>query len=190
MNFSLIWSVWSRWWKKKFWDIEEKQLHRKEIIFCVVESVENHWILENNLSDQKFETFEVKSKTSKFDLMITRKKWHEMLNHSKSKIIAHFAEKIDEIKIDDFDSTSFINRCETCVLIKTHEIVFRRIEQKESIDYFLSRIDYDLISMKEKYNENFWINHFVDFYTKMNFVYTHSRKNDVLSMIREFLKTI
>ncbi len=78
-----------------------------------------------------------------------------MLSHSKSKIIAHFVEKINEIKIDDFDSTSFINRCETCALIKTHEIMSRRFEQKQSIDYFLNRIDYDLISINEKYNEDF-----------------------------------
>jgi hypothetical protein len=113
-----------------------------------------------------------------------------MLSHSKSKIIVHLAEKVDEIKIDDFDSASFINRCETCALIKTHEIMFRRFEQKESIDYSLNRVDYDLISMNERYNEDFWINHFVDFYIRMNFVYTHSRKNDALFMIREFLKTI
>ncbi len=66
----------------------------------------------------------------------------------------------------------------------------RRIDQKESIDHSLSRIDYDLISMNKKYNDDFWVNHFVDFYTRMNFVYIHSRKNDALSMIREFLKTI
>jgi hypothetical protein len=122
--------------------------------------------------------------------MITSRKWHEMLEHSRSKIIAHLAEKINEIKVDDLDSESSINRCETCVLIKTHELMFRRFEQEESIDYFLNRIDYDLISMNEKYNENFWVNHFVDFYIRMNFVYTHFRKNDALSMIREFLKTI
>jgi hypothetical protein len=43
--------------------------------------------------------------------------------------------------------------------------------------------------MNERYNENFWVNHFVDFYIRMNFVYTHPRKNDALSIIREFLKT-
>jgi hypothetical protein len=176
--------------KKVHWDIEKKRLHRKEVIFCVVESVENHWVLENNFSDQKFETFEVKSKTFKSDLMITNKEWHEMLNHSKSKIIAHFAERVNEIKVNDLDSALFINRCETCALIKTHEIMSRRFEQKKSIDYSLNRIDYDLISMNEKYNEDFWISHFVDFYIRMNFVYTHSRKNDVLLIIREFLKTI
>jgi hypothetical protein len=171
------------------WDIESKRLHRKKIIFCFVESIENHWVLEKNFSD-RFETFEDKSKTPKSDLIITNKEWHEMLKRFESKIIAHFAKKINEIKVDDLNSASTINRCETCVLIKTHELMSLRFEQKESIDYSLSRIDYDLISMNEKYNEDFWVSHFVDFYTRMNFVYTHSRKNDVLSMIREFLKTI
>jgi hypothetical protein len=113
-----------------------------------------------------------------------------MLNHLRLKIIVHFVERIKKMKIDDFDLASFINRCETCALIKTHEIMSRRLEQKKSIDYLLNRIDYDLISMNEKHNEDFWINHFVDFYIKMNFVYIYSRKNDVLSMIREFLKIV
>jgi hypothetical protein len=121
--------------------------------------------------------------------MITSKKWHEMLEHSRSKIIAHFAERIDEIKVHDLESASSINKCETCALTKTHEIVSRRIDQKESIDHSLNRVDYDLISMNEKYNDDYWINHFVCFRTRMNFVYTHSRKNDALSMIQEFLKT-
>ncbi len=122
--------------------------------------------------------------------MITSKEWHEMLKHHESKIIVHFVERKNEIKIDDFDSASTINRCKTCVLIKTHELMFRQFEQKESIDYSFNRVDYDLISTNEKYNENYWVNHFVCFRIKMNFVYTHSRKNDALSMIREFLKTI
>ncbi len=60
-----------------------------------------------------------------------------MLKHLRSKIIVHFVEKINEIKMDDFDLASLINRCKTCVLIKTHELVFRRFEHEELIDYFL-----------------------------------------------------
>jgi hypothetical protein len=127
--------------KEIHWNIENQRLHRKEIIFCIVESVEDHWVLENNSSNQTFETFEVKSETSKSDLMITNKEWHEMLSHSKSKIIVHLAEKINEIKVDDFDSASLINRCETCALIKTHEIVFRRICQGSVIEPLLSRYE-------------------------------------------------
>ncbi len=78
-----------------------------------------------------------------------------MLKHFESKNIAHFAERVNEIKVDDLDSTSMINRCKTCVLIKTHEIMPRRSRQEESIDYSLNRVDYDLISMNEKYNENY-----------------------------------
>jgi hypothetical protein len=176
--------------KEIHWNIEEKRLHRKEIIFCDVESIEDHWVLEKNSSiDERFEVFEVKSETFKSDLMITNREWHEMLSHSRSKVIAHLVEKIDVIKINDLDSASTINRCETCVLIKTHEIMSRRSKQEESIDYSLSRVDYDLISMNEKYNDDYWISHFVCFQIRMNFVYIHSRKNDAFSMIREFLKT-
>ncbi len=78
-----------------------------------------------------------------------------MLSHSRSEVIAHLVERIDEIKINDLDSASTINRCETCALIKTHEIMFRRSKQEESIVYSLYRVDYDLISMNEKYNENY-----------------------------------
>ncbi len=78
-----------------------------------------------------------------------------MLEHSRSKIIVHLVEKVNEIKIDDLESASSINKCETCAFIKTHEIVFRRIDQKESINHSLNRIDYDLISMNEKYNDDF-----------------------------------
>jgi hypothetical protein len=177
--------------KEVHWDIEEKRLHRKEIIFCDVESIENYWVFEKNFSiDEGFEAFEAKSETFKFDLMIPNKEWHEMLSHSRLKIIAHLVERVDEIKINDLDSTSMINRCETSVLIKTHEIMSRRSRQEKSIDYSLNRVDYDLISMNEKYNDDYWISHFVCFRIRMSFVYTHSRKNDAFSMIREFLKTI
>jgi regulator of replication initiation timing len=60
--------------KEIYWNIEEKRLHRKEIIFCDVESIENHSILEKNSSiDEWFEIFEIKSKTFKSDLMIMNK---------------------------------------------------------------------------------------------------------------------
>jgi hypothetical protein len=91
--------------KEIHWDIESKRLHRKKIIFCFVESIKNHWVLEKNLLN-RFETFEAKSETFKSDLMITNKEWHELLKHLESKIIAHLVEKIDKVKIDDLSSAS------------------------------------------------------------------------------------
>jgi hypothetical protein len=78
-----------------------------------------------------------------------------MLDHPRSEIIAHLAEGIDGVKVDDPDSAPPTNRCETCALTKAHEIVSRRPGQKEPADYPLSRIGYDLIPMNEGYNEDF-----------------------------------
>jgi hypothetical protein len=79
---------------------------QKKNFFDFVELVENHMILEKNFSDQIFKIFEAESGSSKSDLMITRKKWHEMLKHSRSKTIFHLKNAVNEIKIDDLESTS------------------------------------------------------------------------------------
>jgi tRNA G10 N-methylase Trm11 len=115
--------------KEIHWNIEKKRLHHKKKIFCYVELVENHWVLEKNFStDQIFETFEAKSEESKSDLVITRREWHEILKHFESKTISHLKDEMNEVKIDDLESVSLINQCETCVFIKRHHLMSRRID--------------------------------------------------------------
>ncbi len=36
--------------KNVHWDIEKRHLHTNEMIFCYIESIEEHWMLKNNLS--------------------------------------------------------------------------------------------------------------------------------------------
>ncbi len=61
--------------KEIYWNIENKKLHRKKIIFCFVKFVESSWVLEKNASiDERFEAFETKSDTFKSNLMITSRK--------------------------------------------------------------------------------------------------------------------
>ncbi len=62
--------------------------------------------------------------------------------------------------------------------------------KKTSINHSLNRIEYDFILIIKNYNDDNYINHFVYFQINMNFVFTHSRKNDDFSIIWEFLKTI
>jgi hypothetical protein len=111
LEFFMNLICWIKIMKKEIhWNIEKKRLHQKEIIFCFVASIKNHWVLEEKSSiDERLEAFKAKSEASKSDLVITNKEWHEMLKHSKSKIIAHLAERVNEIKIDDFDWASSIN---------------------------------------------------------------------------------
>jgi hypothetical protein len=40
--------------KEIHWNVENQRLHRKEVIFCIIELIENHWFLENNSSNQTF----------------------------------------------------------------------------------------------------------------------------------------
>jgi hypothetical protein len=78
--------------------------------------------------------------------------------------------------------------CETCAFIKIHQMIFRRLDHSESTRYSLNRIEFDLISMIEIYNDDKWINNFVCYHIHMNLVWTHSRKNDALSIIKKFVK--
>jgi predicted nucleotidyltransferase len=112
-----------------------------------------------------------------------------MLKYFKSKTISHLKNAMNEIKIDDFESTSSNKQCETCVFIKRHHLMSRWIDHKKSINHLLNRIEYDFILMIKSNNNNNWINHFVCFYIDMNFVYTYFQKNDVFAIIQEFLKT-
>ncbi len=77
-----------------------------------------------------------------------------MLEHFESKTISHLKNAVNEIKIDNLESTSSSNQCETCAFIKKHHLMSRRIDQKESIDHSLSRVEYDFISMIEDYNDD------------------------------------
>ncbi len=77
-----------------------------------------------------------------------------MLKHFESKTISHLKNAVNEIKIDNLESTSSNNQCETCAFIKRHHLISRQIEQKESIDHSLNRVEYDLISMIENYNDD------------------------------------
>ncbi len=77
-----------------------------------------------------------------------------MLKHFESKTIARSKNAMNEIKIDDLGSTSLNNQCETYVFIKKHHLMSHQIDQKESIDYSLNRIEYNFISIIKNYNND------------------------------------
>ncbi len=194
--------------KKIHWDTENNRLHHKKETFCYIQSVNEHWIVEYNDSDEStnlmfndHETFVepslssttvaafVASKDARPDLVAIDEKWHEMLSHSEPEIIANLELKVTEVKVINLPAL-IIEKCETCALTKAHQMMSRRTGQKESTDFLLERMRYDLISMIEAYNGDHWVSHFRNFFTEMNFVYSHSRKNDALDVIKEFFKMI
>jgi hypothetical protein len=180
--------------KNVHWDTEKRHLHTNDVIFCYTELVDEHWILKNNFSilDQLEEiaTFAIDSIKSKTNKIAINAKWHIMLSHAKSEIIEHFEKAIDDVKIIDDLFIFTTTACETCVLIKAHHLISRWLDQFESTSYSLSRINFNLIFMHHVYNDDQWVNHFICLFFHMNFVWTHSKKKDALSMIKEFVKLI
>ncbi len=142
----------------------------------------------NSSSSEEFETFNTQSNKAKLDLTITKEKWHNILNYVDSKIVANLAQNVNDAKVKENNSILKTTECETCAFIKTHQMISRRLEHNELTRYLLERIKFDLILMIEIYNDDKWISHFVCYHTHMNFVWTHSRKNDALSVIKKFVK--
>jgi hypothetical protein len=178
--------------KNVHWNTERRHLQTNEITFDYTESIEEHWVLRNNLSfsnqSDEFATFATKSIMSKSNRIAIDAEWHIMLSHVNSETIEHLEKAIDDVKIIDDSSVLSTTACETCALIKTHHVISRRFEQFESTSYSLDRVDFDSILMHRAYNDDQWVNHFICFFTHMNFVWTHLKKNDALSMIKKFVK--
>jgi hypothetical protein len=125
---------------------------------------------------------------SKSDQIAITVEGHIMLNHVRPEIVEHLEKAIDDVKIINDSSVLSTIACETCDLTKTHSVVSRRLNQFESASYSLDRIDFDLIFMHCAYNDDQLISHFICFFSHMNFVWTHLKKNDVLSVIKKFVK--
>jgi hypothetical protein len=178
--------------KNVHWDIEKRYLHTNEMIFYYIELIEEHWVLKNNssFSDQSedFAAFAINSVKSKSNKVTIDDEWHIMLNYAEIEIIEHLEKTIDDVKIIDDLSVFTTIACETCALIKTHHVISRRFDQFESINYFLNKINFDLIFMHRAYKNNQWVCHFICFFFHMNFVWTHFKKNDALSIIKKFVK--
>ncbi len=170
------------------WDTEKSHLHTKNKTFCYTQPVGGHWVIERNAPRKMYDAYAAHSEKSKPDLVASKEEWHAMLSHPESETIANLEKGIDGIKMTNPKTASSTMQCETCALSKTHQIVSRRSDQDEVAKHPLDRIDYDLIQMSEDYNDDKWISHFVCFLIGMKFVYTHERKNDALSIIREFVK--
>jgi hypothetical protein len=119
----------------------------------------------------------------------TAEAWHKILGHAGKPAIEHLQEAVIGASITDnvHDAPATID-CEDCSLSKAHQIVSRRTEHEEEVIQPLEKNGYDLIPMEEAYNGDQWVSHFFYFNTKMNFVYTHPKKNDALKIIEAFVQ--
>jgi hypothetical protein len=110
------------------------------------------------------------------------------MGHPGAEPLSHLEEHTTGAKIEK--STEPSTPCEACAVSKATEIVSRRTAKTPAADEPMARVAYDLVHMTPAYNNNQWISHFRDYYTKMDFVYTHHTKGQATAIVENFLNLI
>ena len=192
INYFINFVCFNRFEKKDVWyDVQQIRLHRDDQTFCYISKIGRHWVIKYNAFFEpiNFAVFVVSTEFLFINEMIEMK-WHAMFNHFEPKTIQHLKKTMKNVQIIKSKTAPVMKKCKICVFIKAHWIMFRRPGHKEFAVQSFDKIEYDLIQQNETYNLNNWISYFICFFFKMEFVYTHFRKNNVLNVIKIFLNMI
>ena len=178
--------------KKMYFDEWKMHLHRKKKTLYYVKRHNGHLLLKNNTSTPVIESAAFAANISQpaKSKETTIYQWHQMLAHVSDETIQHLFTGAEKMKIFDDVQIFKINECESCVLSKAREIVFRKSDNVESVDTFFFRINYDLIQMAPSLNQKKWISHFVCYAIDFHIVYTHRHKSDASSFMRKTINLI
>ena len=134
--------------------------------------------LDTNMPTQV--AFPVRSAGLRKDSEGTTTLWHRRMGHLHREAVEKLPTAVLGVKLA---KTSPIS-CEPCELAKSHQIVSRRPIERATRPF--TRIHIDLIQLQSAYNGDTWILHFLDDYTRMNFVYTLKGKDHMTWTIKEF----
>jgi Reverse transcriptase (RNA-dependent DNA polymerase) len=175
------------------WDTQGSHLHKDGKTFCTVERVGGHWALEHRApapSSSPLSAFPVgiPSNAPRKPISAPLKRWHAVMGHPGAEPLSHLEEHTMGAKIEK--STEPSTPCEACAVSRATEIVSRRTGKTPAADEPIARVAYDLVHMTPAYNNNQWISHFRDYYTKMDFVYTHHTKGQATAIVENFLNLI
>jgi hypothetical protein len=174
------------------WDTQGSHLHKDGKTFCTFERVSGHWALEHRVSapSSSLSAFPIgiPSKALRKPISAPLERWHAVMGHPGVEPLSHLEEHTTGAKIEK--STEPSTPCEACAVSKATEIVSRRTAKTPAADEPMARVTYDLVHITPAYNNNQWISHFRDYYTKMDFVYTHHTKGQATAIVENFLNLI
>ena len=82
-------------------------------------------------------------------------------------------------------SCTNMSHCKTCSLAKAHQIISHRPADctMEPLVY----VHLDLIQVTPAYNNHRWVLHFLDNFSRMNFVYTLATKSELTNAVKQFM---
>ena len=161
-----------------------------------------HYLLEDNIASENSEysnlptsAFPSASTPSSSDTKpkpkeATANRWHQMLAHASDEVIQHLPASAEGVKITDGLSVPKTNKCESCALVKAHEIISRKSDNEEQSDTPFYRISFDIIPMQPAMNKDQYISHVSCYSTDFNILYTHHLKSDASALLRKTINTI
>ena len=114
------------------WNSENPQcLTRKGTAFCKLESIDNHWVFEQNTGYSAFSNKRIRKSIASRKATFTASQMHRVLGHASPKVIQHIEAAGTDITIDNSSPAPSTIECETCSLSKATEIVSRRTEVED-----------------------------------------------------------
>ena len=81
-------------------------------------------------------------------------------------------------------SCTNMSHCETCSLAKAHQIISHHPADRATEP--LVYVHLDLIQVTSAYNNHRWVLHFLDDFSRMNFVYTLATKLELTNAVKQF----
>jgi hypothetical protein len=179
--------------KKKgvYFDNYKMHLHDKGITLAKVDEQDGLYVLESNSASFDAATSNTSTKTA----MSTCKKgtmqeWHEIMAHASTEAIKHMITATQGAVITDPTTTIRTNKCETCALSKSTEIISRSSDKSESSEEPFYRVTYDLMQFNPALNRDEWVSHFACSVTNFGIVVTHTHKGEATQVVQEVINMI
>lgn len=109
--------------------------------------------------------------------LLTKPQLHILMGHAGSDAIDQLSSNVNGIQPPTGSAPTTIN-CEQCLQNKAHQIISRRIGHELGVSRPFETVAIDLIKLDTTgYNGHRYVFHGFDLYTKLNFVYTISRRD-------------
>jgi hypothetical protein len=166
------------------WNTEAGVLTFRQETFCKVLTHHGQSVLEYNpvnptASDSQA-AFPTCSTGPRLDTEGTTDLWHRRLGHLHAEAV----EKLPTAAAGVMMVKGAPSHCEPCHLAKSKELISRRPYDRGQHPF--ARVHFDLIQFSPAYNGDKWAMHFLEDFSRMNFVYTFTSKDQTTATIQSF----
>ncbi len=159
------------------WDTRASQLTYKGKTFATVFEKHGQFVLEYTPSSAFPVSSHAPKATSKADVDL----WHRRMGHLDDEAVRHLPTAATGVELTSSITTS---KCVTCKLSKATQQISRCPTDRAQLPF--ARVHLDLVQMNPAYNGNRWILHFLDDFSRMNYVYTMTSKSATLDTVQNF----